>query len=335
MHQVIEKKADLTIGKYAITKLRMEFMDPTVSYYSSALVIVVPVGEPLTSLEKLMKPFSDKIWMCVMAVLLLAFSIIAVIRNRFGRKTQNFILGSKNTSPYLNTLRIFIGDTLTIIPKGCFARTILGMFIIYCFVIRHSYTGALFNFIRSNNFRKPTASTIDEMVQKDFSFYMIPPNVELIRLITRVYENRKVMKASEISATREKLNDPFFKGGMLSNYEQIIYFNQINRLNFTLSICPETLLTSQYTIYFQKNSFLVTRFDREIENLQTNGLMNRIVGEWVQVTQKIEKRQPTPLTLFQVNGIFLVLMFCHALASMVVILEILSKRFAFLRKVFK
>lgn len=337
MNLIIDKKADFTIGKFAMTSHRNAYMTPSISYYSSPLIIVVPVGEPFTSLERLLKPFRVIIWSLVLAILIITFLVITFIKWKCDETVQSFIFGARNSSPLLNVLNIFLGGSLHQLPMRNFARTILCVFMIYCLVVRSSYTGLLFTFIKTDVIRKPSIDSIDAMVEQDFKFHMIPSAEELTAEVPKVYERRVIIKPSEVSAVREKMINPSFKGGMLSSLEQIVYFNMMNHRNFTFSVCHEQLFAFQYSIYFQKNSYLVDRFDEELLLFQTNGLIDKVVNQFVQFSflrPEKSQRSPSAFVLTQFKGSFQILIFGLSIASLVAGLETLSRKVSALRSVF-
>lgn len=309
-------------------------MSPSISYYSSPLVVVVPVGVPFTSLEKLMKPFNTVIWILVATILIAAFLIINLIKWQCGDAGRRFVFGFKDSSPFFKPMNVFLGGTLTKLPTQTFARSLLCMFLLYCIVIRNSYTGALFNFIASDKFRRPTMQSVDEMAQQDFHFYMIPPNVELISKMETIFNRRKIIQPNEIRMIQDKLNDPNFKGGLLSNLEQLLYFNRINHHNYTLSYCPDFLRISQYSIYFPLHSYLVKRFDRIIEQFQENGKITSLVHKYVQQLDMEAKKHEKPLRLNQVWGSFILLFGGLSTAAIVGVLEVLSLKNFRLQKLF-
>jgi hypothetical protein len=328
---IIKGEADFTIGKFALTSLRNVYMTPSMSYYSSPLIIVVPHGEPFTSLEKLTKPFRETIWTLVMAILLIALSAIAILKWKFNGIVQNFVFGERNASPYLNTLSVTLGGSLTQLPSGNFARTILCIFMLYCLIVRNSYTGALYRFIRTDSLRKPTVDSIDEMVEKDFKFYMIPQAAEFTTDIPKLYTRRQVINPSDVQSIRAKMTQPSFKGGMLSSLEQIVYFNMINRKHFTVNVCKERLFTFQYSIYFHKKSFLVHNFDLEILDYQANGLIANVVEKYVHsrfLRPVRSKKGPKALQLSQVMGSFWLLSFGLIISFTVAVIECCYKSFS-------
>lgn len=339
MSLIMKRKADLTIGKFTMSSLRNKYMKPTISYYASPLIIVVPVGEAFTSLEKLLKPFGSITWAFVVAVLLITFLFISFVKWRFSKHVQTFIFGESNTSPHLNTLNVFLGGSLNILPTTTFARTLLGIFLFYSLIITSSYTGSLFNFIKADVLRKPSFNSINEMVDQDFKFYMIPSAQQLTAGIPKLFNRRVVIKVTEVPRIRSKMIDPTFKGGMLSSLEQIVYFNMINRHRYTLNVCQERLFNFQYSIYLQKNSYLDHRFDLELLQYLTNGLIDRAVNQFVQMSfmksERTKKNLQDALKLEQLMGCFWILIVGNALATFVGCLECFSRKNLILKNLFE
>ena len=137
---VIENKANITIGYISSTVVRNLFMKSSYVYYTSNLVWICPPGRLYTSLEKLFKPFRNILWSCILIVFFVSFVAIRVFKLQ-APPIRNFVIGSGNNSPCLNISNIFFGGSLSKLPMRNFARTLLAMFMIYCLVIRSSYTG--------------------------------------------------------------------------------------------------------------------------------------------------------------------------------------------------
>lgn len=168
---VVEKQVNFTIGYFATTAIRNKIMTSSYVYFTSNLIFIVPPGRLLSSFEKLFYPFKYIIWSLVTSICLIGFLVIAVLKFQSIR-TQNFVYGPGNQSPCLNIVNIFFGGSLHLLPTRNFARYLLGVFMIYCFIVRSSYQGALFKFMQSDSREQPV-SNIDEMLQRDFYFYML------------------------------------------------------------------------------------------------------------------------------------------------------------------
>lgn len=122
-------------------------------------------------------PFKTFLWLCVWIVFIFSAIAIALIRCQ-ARVIQNFVFGVKNTSPYLNLTNIFLGGSVRL-PKRNFARTLLAFYLLYSLIIRSSYTGALFNFLRSEA-RENEVKDLAQMIQKNYRFYVLDSSAEFV-----------------------------------------------------------------------------------------------------------------------------------------------------------
>lgn len=183
---ILEKSANLTIGYFASTVTRNLIMSSSYVYYTSNLVWTRPPGRLFTSFEKLFKPFRSYLWGCILSLFGLSYLVIRYTRVQ-SEKVQNFIFGPGNTSPCLNISNIFFGGSLHRLPAKNFARTLLAIFSIYCLVIRSSYQGALFNFMRTNS-REKAPNNMHEMAVENFTFYVVDSSMEFLTGIPEVME---------------------------------------------------------------------------------------------------------------------------------------------------
>ena len=175
---VMTGTVNLTIGYYVSSPLRNTMMSASSIYYTSSLVWVVPPGRQLTSIEKLLKPFSPTLWSAVIVVFIISFLMVFVI-GWFTITIQNFVFGRNMTTPSLNIINVFFGGSLVQTPTRNFARTLLCFFMLYCLIIRSSYQGALFKYMQMDS-RTPVKATVPEMIQADYHFYMFKNSYEHI-----------------------------------------------------------------------------------------------------------------------------------------------------------
>lgn len=178
--------ANLTIGKFSLSPIRNQFLDPSQAYYSSPLIMIIPPGKPFTSLENLMKPFKMLMWLTVICISIIAFTVIVILKWKFNETFTNFVLGSNNKHPFLNVLSVLLGVSLHRTPNRNFARTLLCMFMLFCLVIRSSYQGALFEILKADN-RENMVDTLDEMLAQNFDFYLSRSLSPLISGIPKIY----------------------------------------------------------------------------------------------------------------------------------------------------
>ena len=89
---LLDDEADVSIGNLWLKLTRLNFFDATVAYSNDYLMFVVPPGRDLTSIEKLIYPFSTKLWMLMLGCYSLGLIVIFII-NRQPMKVRNFVFG--------------------------------------------------------------------------------------------------------------------------------------------------------------------------------------------------------------------------------------------------
>lgn len=171
MKKVIDGDADFTLAMYALTSVRLKYMDSIKSHMGFPFVLIVPPGAPFTPLEKIFRPFQLEFWLGLCVVFACGFLIIFIISRTGSKKAEKIVFGKLINPPYLNMLEIFFGGSLHLLPKKNFARLLLASFLLFCLVVRSLYQGLLFQFLQSESTVKPVM-TVDEMIEKDFNFYM-------------------------------------------------------------------------------------------------------------------------------------------------------------------
>lgn len=171
--EIINGEADLMIGFFFMSFLRMKFMDSIESHIGFPFVLVVPFGEELSSFEKIFKPFQLQVWILIFVVFFGGFLFIFIL-TKFGlKKVKEKVFGEVINPPFLNMIDICFGGSMDSLPKKSFPRILLATFLIFCFVTRNIYQGLLYQNMQSNDQKKPVM-TVDEMLEKEFFFYMYP-----------------------------------------------------------------------------------------------------------------------------------------------------------------
>lgn len=178
IEKIMTGAANLTIGYYTSSPIRNLMMSASSIHYTSSLVWVIPPGRQLTSLEKLMKPFSPTLWSAVIVVFFVSFLIVLAI-GWFTITIQNFVFGRNIKTPSLNIINVFFGGSLVQTPRRNFARTILCLFMLYCLIIRSSYQGALFKYMQMDS-KTPVVENVKDMIHAGFHFYMFKNSYEHI-----------------------------------------------------------------------------------------------------------------------------------------------------------
>jgi hypothetical protein len=132
---------------------------------------VITPSEAYSSYEKLILPFDEATWICLILTFAFAYCII-FITNFLSRKMQDIVYGRNITTPAFNVIAIFFGIGQTRLPGENFSRIILMIFILFCLIIRTAYQGVLFDFM-TKDMRKPVPKTIAELKDRGFVIYFV------------------------------------------------------------------------------------------------------------------------------------------------------------------
>lgn len=166
--KVVESEADMGIGGYYLTYSRAKFMSFCV-YSSEKIVVVIPRGRPLSSLEKLFSPFDFLAWIFLLVTFFVAVLAVLIVK-QMKKPVRDFVFGSNVGNAYMNMLDIFLNGSQPVEPKRNFARTLVTLFVIFCIVIRTTYQASLFQFLQSEQ-RLAEIKTVDELIDKGLKIH--------------------------------------------------------------------------------------------------------------------------------------------------------------------
>lgn len=144
------------------------------------------------------------------------------------------------------------------------------------------------------------------------------------------------MKFSEYPAFREKTLDPNFKSGLIMPLLEVIFINQQTYMNFTYKVLKEYLFDVQIVYYYPKNFHLVEAINEKIGILKAAGLVQLWMDKYIDksyINIKPPAKGPREISINQILGGFEVVAFGLTLASLIFIVEMLSKRVEALRNI--
>jgi len=134
------------------------------------LYFVIPRGELYTEWEKLFLAFDLATWCLIVGTFTTAFAVV-IVTKCVPRFVRNFIIGRNISSPAINILAIFFGISQNVLPNRNFARFLLMLFLIWSLIIRTCYQGLLYEYLQGDG-RKPQIKTIQEMLDRNFTYYI-------------------------------------------------------------------------------------------------------------------------------------------------------------------
>lgn len=169
---VSKNLVNVTVGYFGQTKARNTLMKNGIFYQSYKIKWAVPPGREFPPIEKLLKPLNYSVWLCTFGIFIASLITATFLEHQF-TKLRNFVIGEQVKHPSLNIVNISMGGSVPHMPQRNFARYLFGLFSFYCLVIRSSYQGALYQYLQID-LREKIVETTEEMVTRNFSFYMLP-----------------------------------------------------------------------------------------------------------------------------------------------------------------
>jgi hypothetical protein len=316
----------LTIGYFASLASREFYMTASYVYHTSNLLWIIPPGRVNTSLEKLLKPFKFKAWMWFLITLCVIYIVTGILQF-YPKTVQNFVFGREVKSPSLNIINVMLGGSLHRLPSRNFSRTILMIFMIYCFIIQNSYKGGLFKFMQMT-VREKEVSTAREMIDKNFSFYMLKSSRAFLDSVPEVLKRTVFVTPKEFGEALYKTTNPQFKGALLSSEDHLAYRNIEASPNIFFRHAPEAIVTYNLVIYMQKQSCLMNQINDVVINLVNGGLIQNWASRFIDKSflKHPSSSKAVGLNMNQLLGAFQLLVFGLFLSFVVFIFEVLAER---------
>jgi hypothetical protein len=320
-HDLLTNKMDITIGDYFMKANRLKFFDASISFLSYPVFFVASKGEKLTSIEKLLAPFSKTVWIFLSASFFGGIFVIYSIdlHHKICVKSQ---LSEKVKNPLNIFLTIIFGVTLKKLPFKNFTRVIFIIFIISFLIMRSIYQGSLYKFLQSDQRRK-VPGTANGLIEEEYEFYLYDSWLEVVENDPKILKLRREV--------------PFFNGKdrildtIIGNHSKRasvlsrLHMNDYSTFSksFPYTIIRENLVTVNVVQYFRKDFFLKDAIDEKLRMLITSGVIEKWISDndftayWKDV-----KRGPRVLTLSHLCGVFYILLTAYVVSIFVFLIEL-------------
>lgn len=330
-HELLENNSDVAFSEYYLKSSRNRFFDNSYPIYVTPMVFVIPPGRLLGPIEKLFQPFHYVVWIALLTVNAIAVVVILIINHKY-KRYKSFVYGKNVRHPLTNMYIAMLGSQQLHLPKRNFARFTLMVYLIFCLILRSCYQGAIFKFLQSDGRHKEVQS-IDEMLKKDFTFYMFESSFDFvqnqseIKKRTKFYGNKNFIMENPLYG-HEKV-------AALEALSDVHSANLNNRDRFVHKICNEPLMTISLVLYFRKNFFLRTEIDSKIKALISSGLIDYWIGRSLTGFKGTKSREPTKLNLQELRGPFNILFIGYSAAFLVFLTEMSIRRLNLFCKLLK
>ncbi|XP_019555475.2 uncharacterized protein LOC109424746 [Aedes albopictus] len=331
-----EETAQFGVGCLGIMPQRNEILQPGRPHYNSRVLFAVPEGRPLNSFEKLFQPFDRTVWAA--EGILICITITVVLTLKFApNAARDFVYGPDNPTPFLNAINIFYTGALHRVPRRNFARTLLILWIVHCFVMRTVYQGLLFKYLQEESNHKPI-DIIDDIERSQLHYHMnknaerfFAHNPSLLSRVRLIPPGNDSVSLALDAVSSRRVRDAV----VVCTLEHIAYHNKHRLKQGFLRSSRDSLSSYPMVIYYPKRTFLVRVLDRVIGQIETAGLMDfwvRRYGNYNFFPKRVEVTQPTALKVDQLMGCFECICVQWVVSCGVFGLELLSRWLSGLRR---
>ncbi|EAT45391.1 AAEL003353-PA [Aedes aegypti] len=319
-----QRMVNFTVGFWSMTYRRNRYLGHTFPYYTSLMTTIIPPGPSYSSAEHLLLPYALDTWSCVSAIILIAVSVIIVIKFH-GRSAQHFVFGRSITTPLLNTFNIFFGGSLSRLPIRNFSRTLLTFWLLYSIVIRTSYVASLFKFLQSQP-NKTLPKYIPQFISAGYHIRMARNYSYIFEAFPRVHAKLQQSNLTNFWASEvNELQDPSTRYIILIPIETVAYLNkQLTKQGKVLRISGDRVYSSKLTIYSQRSSPVLQPFNYILGLIDTAGLINYWASTFslpIFLIGSIEPNGPRQLTVEQIVGCLELLAFGMIASCLVLVIE--------------
>ncbi|XP_055615243.1 uncharacterized protein LOC129761543 [Toxorhynchites rutilus septentrionalis] len=340
MRMIQEEEVDFGISCLGISVARNEILKPGIAHYTTALVLAIPKGRPLTAFEKLFRPFTAIIWWMITTMVVGAVIVISMIECK-PVSVRDFVYGRGIRTPYLNLIQVFLGVGMHVLPTRNFSRTLLFLWIYFCLVLRTLYQGSMFKYLQQNA-NLPPSRTLAEIDQTDAYFYVVESAERYYESFPHRYRRVRHLpqeKDNIIHRLEWMINHPESPDVVQGGLDHIAHHNHLYRKKGgAVDICTEFISTYTITIYYPKKSMLTREFDEQILKIQASGLMflwiNRY-GDYNFFGAQDEKSSPRQLSNEHLLVGYEICAVMLTFSGIVFALENVSRRFVRLRNLFE
>lgn len=133
--RAIRREADFILGNLYLKLDRSQHMAFSYTYILDQIVLMIPPERPLTSFQKLIRPFEILIWVFLGGTILVGFLIITLLEFQ-SKQIQHLFFGEGVQHPFLNVFIAMFGGSQSKLPQKNFPRYLLMTFLIFCLIIR-------------------------------------------------------------------------------------------------------------------------------------------------------------------------------------------------------
>uniref|UniRef100_A0A3F2ZEM3 Putative ionotropic receptor ligand binding domain-containing protein n=1 Tax=Phlebotomus papatasi TaxID=29031 RepID=A0A3F2ZEM3_PHLPP len=331
---LLRGETNFSLGSFAASFSHYGYFSSSIPYHATPLALLIPPGRAHSNMEKLFLPMRYIIWSFLSAIFIISAIVVAIAKFIKPRR-RAFIFGQRNNYPYINTINVFLGGSVAETPGRNFARFLLMLWILLSIVVRSSYQGALFGFLKEQK-NVTIVDTFPKMLQEGYRIYGVEGTRKYFASMTEYKSMFVVASAQEVDELREKTANVDFKAAVVTPALIAAYMNEKHiKDNIRYRISKERIIQLYICIYMRKYSYLKEPFDKELWKYMESGLIHRwssIYYNYKFLKEPPVRKIPKPLCLDQLTGIFMAFVILIGFSFFIFLLEVFSQKSGCVRK---
>lgn len=341
-------EANFTVGASPVSFSKMKFLSVTRTHFTDSLVFTLPRERELTGIEKMILVFNLDIWIVIVFTYLLIISVYLITKSFCGELKLNFIFGRSSPYPLFTTLGYFLGVSTQHWPKRNFARTFWTLVLMYGFIIRSVYQACFIKFSQMH-IDSRSLSTIDDLVKistkktSPLHIFVSESLKTYLEHLPHIEQQVKIVKFADYPIIFREIRNTN-KGSLLVSKSIMDMINLWTKKYEPISY-TDNLVSVNYALLLTKSSCLVNEINKHVGHMIMSGLINQWIYDIENVEyvknlalgeskEKLIKTTEKQLKLQHLYNYFWIVLIGLPISTFIFILEILSKKFKFLKKIF-
>ncbi|GKV26088.1 hypothetical protein SLEP1_g35441 [Rubroshorea leprosula] len=331
--QVFFGKYDAVVGDITIVANRSLYVDFTLPFMESTVVIVVPIRNNTNkNTWVFLKPLSSDLWITSFCFFVFMAFVVWVLEHRINEDFRGPPLHHVGTSFWFSFSTITFAHRERVLSNP--ARIVVVIWCIVVFILTQSYTANLTSLLTVQQLQ-PAVTDINELL-KNGENVGYPHHSFIEEIVQRLTFDRSKMKKF---TSLEVLHELFTNGSIAAAIDEIPYMNLFltnkSHCNKYTTLTEPTFKTDGFGFVFPRGSPLVADVSRAILNVTESFRIGDIQNAWKKQTNCPDSStldSTNSLSLGSFWGLFLVAGLTGVLALVYSAAEFLYEQRDVLRK---
>ncbi|KAJ9598050.1 hypothetical protein L9F63_026846 [Diploptera punctata] len=327
VRHLVQGTADIGVGGMTELPGTKKVKDYSVGYIPDTLTWYTPSGRQIPQWQNLIEIFSDHTWASLFLSLILIFLVIWRLASYEENERLSYRLP---IHCFLNMFSVLLGHSVEQQPRAFVLRALFCLWVFFSLVVVAAYQSCLVSFLTEPRFEKPVQN-LDQILESDLkcgmnpvvlSVYQDDPRRDEIakRLVTCISD-----KCAHQMAVKRNLA---LLGGKLNlAFLSAVKYNQFGKPMFVPF--KEPVGSYYVSMAFPKETILLDKFNGFLRRISLTGLIHHWLKS-IEHSSKIRGESKhvgnMALTLQNLIGAFMLLLFGVIFALIVFILEVMHSR---------